>query len=447
MYKPRVGSYAVYEPPEEGWEDWEAQFAQINEALSAVGMEVVAAPEAIKDLPSLERVAAFFAGQALDMLHALIITWSFDHYSIELQQRLDRPLAIRAIPGIRTGSVVGSQQLNSVLADLEVPKRLFYGALADEAPIAAAAVFARACALQQKLQGARVAVIGRRTEGMTPTAVDEIEILRLFGTRLQNYGLDEIHGRAAQVPAEEARAIWEGVASGATAVMSKTEHGLQTARNYVVMKELVAEQGLSAISIGSYPQCQGTMCIPISLLNEEGIPTGCEGDVNSTINMMLLSMLSDDPVHFGEMLAVDEEENSLVTSHCGCGSPSLASEGSYILHPVRLANDGVCIRYTAKPGPVTFVNLVGRKGNYRMCAFEGDAVPTGMVFEGNPLKFIMKQPFHTIWEEVAEHGFGHHWMTVYAHIAPVLAEFCALAGIQGVFPDLQPVHVGANRGG
>ena len=48
--------------------------------------------------------------------------------------------------------------------------------------------FAKACAIQNKLRGARMAVIGRRTEGMTPTAVDEMEVLRLFGTRLLNYG-------------------------------------------------------------------------------------------------------------------------------------------------------------------------------------------------------------------------------------------------------------------
>jgi L-fucose isomerase-like protein len=152
--------------------------------------------------------------------------------------------------------------------------------------------------------------------------------------------------------------------------------------------------------------------------------------------MLMLSLLSDDPIHFGEMLEVNEEQNTLVTSHCGCGSPSLAGPDGYILHPVRLANDGVCIRYTAKPGPVTFVNLVGRKGNYRMCAFEGEAVPTGMVFEGNPLKFVMKSPFRKIWSAVEEFGFGHHWMTVYSHVAPVLKEYCALAGICGVFPDL-----------
>jgi hypothetical protein len=72
-----------------------------------------------------------------------------------------------------------------------------------------------------------------------------------------------------------------------------------------------------------------------------------------------------------------------------------------------------------------------------MCAVEGQAIPTEMVFEGNPLRFQLKTPFRQVWRAVAEHGFGHHWMAVYAHIVPVLAEFCRLTGIQGVFPDLE----------
>ncbi len=436
MYHPKVGSYAVYEPPEEGWENWEQQFAQINAGLASVGLEFIAAPEAVKDPASCGRVADFFAAQRVDLLHALIITWSFDHYTIELQQRTGKPVAIRAIPGIRTGSVVGSMQLNCVLADLEVPHRLYYGEIEDQTVVQEINTFAKACAIQNKLRGARMAVIGRRTEGMTPTAVDEIEVLRLFGTRLLNYGLDEIQEMASRVELPQAEAAWGRISAGAAKVMSKTEHGVSTTRTYLLLKQMVKDLGLSAITIGSYPQCQGTMCVPIAWLNEDGIPTGCEGDVNSTLAMLMLSMLTDNPVHFGEMLAFDEQHNALITSHCGCGSPSLADEHGYSLQPVRLANNGVCIRYAAKPGPVTYVNFVGRKGNYRLCAIEGEAVRTGMVFEGNPLRFELKSPLRKVWEAAGEHGLGHHWMTAYGHVSPALVEFCKLAGIQGIFPDL-----------
>jgi L-fucose isomerase-like protein len=437
MYQPKVGSYAVYEPPEEGWENWEGQLNQVNTLIAGEGMELIVAPEAVKDPASCQRVAGFFSSQGVDVLHALITSWSFDHYTVEIQQQVGVPVAIRAIPDIRSGSIVGSMQLNNVLADIDVNHRLYYGELADQETIHEAAAFFKACAIKKRLRGARLAVIGRRTEGMTPTAVDELEVLRLFGTRMLNYGLDEFQEMASLIDDEQAKLTWKRISSGAVQVMSQAEHGVSTARNYLTCKQMVAQLGLSAVTIGSYPQCQGTMCVPIAWLNEEGIPTGCEGDVNSTLGMLILSMLTDMPVHFGEMLAFDVPNNALVTSHCGCGSPSLADNRGYNLQPVRLANNGVCIRYTARPGPITYVNLVGRKGNYRLCAIEGEAVPTEMVFEGNPLRFELKSPIKKVWESVEEHGFGHHWMSAYGHVTPVLVEFCKLIGIMGVFPDLE----------
>jgi L-arabinose isomerase len=149
----------------------------------------------------------------------------------------------------------------------------------------------------------------------------------------------------------------------------------------------------------------------------------------------MLGLLSHHPVHFGEILAVDETENSIITSHCGAAAPSLADESGYSLCPVRLAHSGTCVRFTCRTGPITYVNLVGRKGNYRMCAVEGDALPTGMVFEGNPLKIRLHTPFGTLWETISTYGFGSHWMAAYEHVARILSEFCRMSGIHGVFPD------------
>jgi hypothetical protein len=62
-----------------------------------------------------------------------------------------------------------------------------------------------------------------------------------------------------------------------------------------------------------------------SLLGDDGIVSGCcEGDMNPVIAMYLLQEFSGQPVHFGEMLEVNEKENSVITSHCGCCSVKLA---------------------------------------------------------------------------------------------------------------------------
>ena len=112
---------------------------------------------------------------------------------------------------------------------------------------------------------------------MTPTAVDEVEILRLFGTRLLHYGLDEIEDMAGQVTVEEAQQAWQRIASGASAVVSETEHGIRTARNYLVFRRMAEELGLDAFSIGSYPKCRARCAFPSPGSTRTAFPLAAKG--------------------------------------------------------------------------------------------------------------------------------------------------------------------------
>lgn len=436
MINPKIGCYAVYEPAEEGWEDVVHQFKSICDDLRKQGMTVVEAPVPVKDALSCSEVAGWFSLKDIDLLMPLIITWSFDHYTYGIYQQNKIPVAIRSIPGIRTGSIVGGQQLGALLTDLEIEHRLFYGPVGCSSTASEMAVYAKACAVKRKLEGARFAMLGRRTPGMTPIAFDEVEIMKLFGSTVTTIGMDEFDRYCRSLDDDLVKAEWVKIKARAASVSCTDENGLIASRNYLGMKRLVMENGYDAITVGSYPDCQGTACMGISLLNDEGIVAGCEGDMNSTIAMYILSQLSDEPVHFGEMLEIDESNNTIITSHCGAAATSLACCEGFMLCPVRLANNGVCVRFKSKTGYVTYVNLVGRKNNYRMCAFGGEAVPTEMVFEGNPMKIRLDSLFRNIWEDISAYGFSHHWMTAYSRTVPVLKEFCRLTGIRGIFPDL-----------
>lgn len=436
MLKPRVGCYGVFEKTEEGWENAGQELKDICEDLRKAGMDAVEAPESVNDEASCERVAIWFKDRGLDLLHPVIITWSFDLFTLMMHRINALPIAVRTVPGIRKGSVVGGQQLGCLLGELGIEHRLFYGAIGSPKTAKETAVYARACALKKRIYGTKIAMLGRRTPGMTAIAFDELEITRLFGIRIHTIGMDEFQRIAKKINTDAVKKEWSRIASKASEIRSLNENGLVSVRNYLALKKLAEEQSFRAMAIGSYPDCQGTMCLATALLNDEGIAAGCEGDMNSTIAMYILGMLSNDPVHFGEMLEIDEGENTVISSHCGAGAVSLASNEGHVLCPVRLANTGVCVRYGSKAGPVTYVNLSGRKDTYRMCGLKGEALPTGMVFEGNPMKIKFDMPFNHIWRHLSDWGFGHHWMALYGHVTEELGEFCRITGIKGFFPDL-----------
>lgn len=435
--QPVIGLYGILETTEEGGEATERLLSAAAARLQAEGMKVKRSPVVVSDDATALRAARFFHGAEVDLLATVVITWSFDSLHVTILKRVPRPLAVIAVPGIRAGSIVGAHQLGSLLADLGREHAVFYGP--EDAPetYRPLAAYARAAAARMRLEMGKLGVIGRRTPGMTPIAFDEVEITRRIGPLVESFDWEDIDELATAVPPGEVRDAAVELRKAAGSVQS-TDTSLESSlRVAIALRDLARKNRILAYGVGCYPRQAGRACLALGMLTEEGIPAGCEGDLNSAIAMYLLSCFTGEPAHFGEILAVDEQENSLITSHCGCGAPSLAARQSDIaLAPVRIWERGVCIRFPARSAPAaTFVNLTGRKGTYRMCAVGGSAAESGMVFEGNPVAFKPHLAVRAFMDGIAARSFGHHWMLGYADAVEPLARFCAMTGIEGFFPE------------
>ncbi len=433
--QPLIGLYGVLEKTEQGWEEAGSTLAEVARQLSAAGLAVVQARELVVDEASADRASGQLLGANPDLLLAVVITWSFDHLSWRIVKALDRPLAILAIPGIRAGSIVGAHQLGSLFTDLEIERAIFYGDPRAPSTYAPLAAYARAAAVRRRLQRGKIAFVGRRTPGMTPIAFDEVEIMARFGTQVVSYGWEEIFEAVKGTAAADVRAATSRLRDRVGSVTSDDQSVRDAVALYLGLKGIAEAQGILAYGLGCYPHLAGTACLVTSLLSDDGIPAACEGDMNAGLAMFLVQELSGEPAHFGEILQIDEADNSIMSSHCGCAAPGLAEKPEDIaLTPVRIWERGVCIRFPAKASPhATYLNLVGRKGNYRLCAVSGSAVKTGMLFEGNPVRFKPSCSWQRLLQAIDEHGFGHHWMMGYTDMTAELKVFCRLAGIKGVF--------------
>jgi len=433
--KPVLGLYGVLEKSEEGWEDAASTLREVQRELEALGVEVHAVREIVSDDASADKAARTLEAADPDLLLAVILTWSFDHLSVRILKHLDRPLGILAVPGIHSGSLVGAHQLSCLLTDLGVERSVFYGDVHIPETYKPLLSYARAAAVRRRLQRGKIGFVGRRTPGMTPIAFDEVEVMRTFGCQVLSYGWEEIDSLVERI--EDRRVEEEllrlqhlggSVTSGEDALRRSV--GL-----YLALKDLAQTEGIVAYSLGCYPHLAGIVCLGIGMLCEDGLPAACEGDMNAGLAMYLVQALTGEPAHFGEILDIDEEANTIVTSHCGCAAPSLAADPAKIaLVPVRIWERGVCIRFPAKAATeVTYLNLVGRKGSYRLCAASGSAVASDMVFDGNPVKFKPHCSWRCFLQVIDEHGFGHHWMMGYRNVTEELRHFCRLTGIKGVF--------------
>ena len=151
--------------------------------------------------------------------------------------------------------------------------------------------------------------------------------------------------------------------------------------------------------------------------------------MTNALTMELLLHLSGRAVNNTDLLYPDEEKNTILFAHCGSSGFSIA-DGTVELAPVRLADHGVCCRFTAMPGRVTAVNICGHGETFRLSYMVGQALPCGMEFPGNPTVIRFEKPVAEINEWILANGIGHHWMVGYGDFSEELNRFCRLQKIR-----------------
>jgi L-fucose isomerase-like protein len=287
--------------------------------------------------------------------------------------------------------------------------------------------FIRAAALRKIMRHSRIGLAGHHVNGMTHTSPDEFILKKTIGSRIVSLDMPTILREVGYVPEEEGRILWDKFKGNVNSCNVPDSDGVDSMRIYKVFKNEVEEHGLDALAVGCYPDLMGRVCIPASMLADEGIPLACEGDVHGAVAQLLLSRLAGAPTHNTDWLD-PLDDGSVVFTHCGSGSLSLAENKEKIsLEHVRLMDQGVCALFPSCAGPVTMLNLTSLEGEYKCALLEGEALKTEMLFPGNPLRVAFKRPLDQIMEWIFENGIGHHWMAVYGSFAREIKHWAKIA--------------------
>ncbi|MDE0299652.1 MAG: hypothetical protein OXN17_13550 [Candidatus Poribacteria bacterium] len=424
---PRVGVCSISSPLEIGADRAPQAADDLSRRLAESGCEIVA--EGAIGTPE-ESVAAGrrFNENQVDAIAIAPASWCEDYLVTDLIEECSAPISFWPLPGMETGALCGTQQMTCFLKQLGHPYNAVFGEIDDQKCLDRTLVFLRGAALKSRLRRARIGLAGNHVNGMTHPAPNEFALKRVLGPRVVPLDVPMMLQRAEEMPDDEAEQCWGRVVHRAGKCTVPLKDGVDSTRIYAAMRELVAEHGLTALTVGCYPHLMGRVCLSSSLLADEGIPMACEGDVHGAVCQYILMMLTGQPTHNTDWLD-PLDDDTVIFSHCGLGSFSLAESGAAVtLEPVRLMDQGVCALFTGKPGPVTMLDLTATTDGYQCAVMEGEALPTEMVFPGNPVRVRFKKPLEEVMHWIHREGIGHHWMIGYGHVG---AELRAWAGIVG----------------
>jgi len=429
----RLGVTAVSSPLEVGADQGPALLDKLQIALRGGydQLEALHPPTPVTDPASAVEAGRYFYDQRVDAICLVSACWFEDYLALDILEECDVPVIAWARPGMETGSLCGMQQLGFMLKQLGKSCLFLFDEVGATEPLTRMKEFAAAAALRRHLRRARIGHLGHRVLGMTETTANELVLKRVLGPRIVSIDSQVFLERASQVDRASVTDAWQALKTRVGRVTATEEAGLDSLQVYTALKDSIQELGLSAVAVGCYPHLMGRVCLAASLLGEDGIPVACEGDVNGALGMVLLTKLTGRPVHNTDLLDPIAADDSIVFSHCGSGGFSLASSHSEVtLGPVRLVNRGLCAMFTARPGPVTLINIVAGPDSYRLATLFGEAIETEMVFPGNPLRVRFGNDYRRILSWIAEEGLGHHWMAAYGDLRPELGHLAAMTGCE-----------------
>jgi L-fucose isomerase-like protein len=384
------------------------------------------------DIPPIKD---FLAGQAIDLLLLVPGNFTLDHVMPLMAEAMDMPAVVWGLPTEEAwAALVGVQQTLYPFKELGLPYWLVIGELADERVWNKIVRYARASALVQRMRGMRIGLMGWRAQGMSDVVFDELAIRETFGVQVVNLGLTRYSRAVEAVPAADVKAEAKAVRGKYQVDPMPDSIWEMGIRSYLAMKGMVEAEGLQGITLVCFHDHLGEPCLGCSIFNDEGIASPCEADVHGAVMMLAGQILSGEPGFHVDIFRADLRRNTAIMAHCGNLPRRLAAEPSQVrLTRAREFGGGFAgpiVKGTVKPGPVTIVNLVGRRGTMRICAMDANVESDEFDFPGAAAEVTFPFDLAEALERLGNEGYGHHFVLFPGHFAADIAEWSDMLGVE-----------------
>jgi hypothetical protein len=210
---------------------------------------------------------------------------------------------------------------------------------------------------------------------------------------------------------------------------------------YIAAAKMMQKHGCNAFTIECFELCSSlnpwkrkfTPCLTHALLKDNGIPSGCEGDINALLAMMVQMYLSNKAIYMGNP-NIHKESNILTLHHSVASLRMLGLDKApspYYIHSFMRAGYGATLRHA-------FIENAGEKITVGRFDPSGTKImiSSGEVIGGSGLSgfgcsqnvemLIPNGP--ALWR--ASQNYGHHLAFVYGDYTSQISDLGELMGFE-----------------
>lgn len=201
----------------------------------------------------------------------------------------------------------------------------------------------RALTAVKNLKDTKVAQIGKIADGFRNMYYDERSIYSTLGIDVvKGVEIEDVLAEGEKIDEKTVQVEVDRIFSALKnkkpgdiklAIKVADKKITESVRNYLAVRNICMENDFKAVAFSCWPKLGKlnlTGCLSVSLLDSIGIPAGCEGDMLSTISMLVLSYLSGKPTAVMDLAAFDDRDDTVMLWHCGAAPFEMADERGVI---------------------------------------------------------------------------------------------------------------------
>ena len=217
---------------------------------------------------------------------------------------------------------------------------------------------------KRQLTGSRIGEIGTPSDWLVASSPSAETVKENWGADVVQIKMEELKKYFSEVTEGECQQNFNDLTGNSQEIIEPTNIDIiNNIKVYLAMKKLVKKYDLDAVALRCFDlvlDLGTTGCFALSRLNDEGIIAGCEGDMVSTIGMLLVYKKTGKIPWMANPSRLDIENNSIIIAHCTVPRTIVKD---YTIRSHFESGIGVGIQGTFPTGNVTIFRIGGNNLN------------------------------------------------------------------------------------
>lgn len=180
-------------------------------------------------------------------------------------------------------------------------------------------VLAKVSEARKSLNGKNLGITGEPSDWLISSNADKKAVKEKLGINLLDINIQELVEETGKVETypHEVQTIRKELEENASEAVRKYAEG--ALKIYVALKNIITKYNLSGLTLRCFDLLDSvgnTGCLALAMLNSEGIPSGCEGDVPALLTMTIGQALTGSCGFQANPSRIDPQTGELLLAHC-----------------------------------------------------------------------------------------------------------------------------------